>query len=65
MRARSAPGYRIAGSGEPDGVGHHGYSWSSAVSGTYGVFLGFGTQYLNPCSADNRAFGRQLRCLSE
>ncbi|WP_294600010.1 hypothetical protein [uncultured Rikenella sp.] len=49
----------------PFGSKSRGYSWSSAVSRTYCVFLGFGTQYLNPCSTDNRAFGRQLRCLSE
>ncbi|WP_299458148.1 hypothetical protein [uncultured Rikenella sp.] len=47
------------------GVGYYGYSWSSAVSGTYGVFLNFGTQYLNPSNASYRGHGLQLRCLSE
>ncbi|WP_294599792.1 hypothetical protein [uncultured Rikenella sp.] len=60
-----APGYRGAGSGVSDGVGNYGYSWSSAVSGTYGVFLYFYTQYLSPSYAHTRAYGRQLRCLSE
>ncbi|WP_300646457.1 hypothetical protein [uncultured Rikenella sp.] len=46
-------------------VGYGGYSWSSAVSGTGGVFLDFGTQNLYPSSVGNRGLGLQLRCLSE
>ena len=46
-------------------VGHHGYSWSSAISSTSGVFLGFNTQYLNPSDVYYRGRGLQLRCLSE
>ncbi|WP_294600459.1 hypothetical protein [uncultured Rikenella sp.] len=46
-------------------VGYSGYSWSSAVSGTNGVFLDFSTQHLNPGYVRNRGYGLQLRCLSE
>ncbi|WP_300646449.1 hypothetical protein [uncultured Rikenella sp.] len=45
-------------------VGDYGYSWSSAVSGTYGVFLLFGTQALLPSNVYYRGHGLQLRCLS-
>ncbi len=60
-----APGYRSSTSGALSDVGYSGYSWSSAVSGTTGVFLGFGAQSLNPSSVGRRAYSRQLRCLSE
>ncbi|WP_294599130.1 hypothetical protein [uncultured Rikenella sp.] len=46
-------------------VGYSGYSWSSAISGTNGVFLDFSTQHLNPGYVRNRGYGLQLRCLSE
>ncbi|WP_294596821.1 hypothetical protein [uncultured Rikenella sp.] len=64
-----APGFRDAGNhgrlGDLMNVGYGGYSWSSAVSGTGGVFLDFGTQNLYPSSVGNRGLGLQLRCLSE
>ncbi|WP_294600972.1 hypothetical protein [uncultured Rikenella sp.] len=64
-----APGYRDAGYygrlGDLMSVGNDGYSWSSAVSGTYGVFLYFDAQYLNPSYVTFRSHGLQLRCLSE
>ncbi|WP_300646620.1 hypothetical protein [uncultured Rikenella sp.] len=46
-------------------VGLSGYSWSSAVSGTNGMHLGFNVGWLGPSSAGRRAYGFQLRCLSE
>ncbi|WP_294601230.1 hypothetical protein [uncultured Rikenella sp.] len=46
-------------------VGNYGYSWSSAVSGSNGVFLHFSTQGLNPSHVSHRGYGLQLRCLSE
>ncbi|WP_294600079.1 hypothetical protein [uncultured Rikenella sp.] len=46
-------------------VGRYGYSWSTAVSGTNGMFLDFTAQSLNPSGAVNRGHGFQLRCLSE
>ncbi|WP_294600082.1 hypothetical protein [uncultured Rikenella sp.] len=46
-------------------VGDGSYSWSSAVSGTYSVHLHFGTIWFVPNNADLRAYGFQLRCLSE
>ncbi|WP_297628810.1 hypothetical protein [uncultured Rikenella sp.] len=50
-------------------VGHDGYSWSSSSvnSGDYyrDLDLSFNTQGLNPNSVHYRAYGLQLRCLSE
>ncbi len=64
-----APGFRDAGSygrlGNLMVVDHSGYSWSSTVSGTNGVHLGFNVTWLDPSNADNRAHSFQLRCLSE
>ncbi|WP_300681759.1 hypothetical protein, partial [uncultured Rikenella sp.] len=64
-----APGFRDAGNygrlGDLMSVGVGGYSWSSAVSGTNGVFLDFGTQTLYPSGVNHRGHGVQLRCLSE
>ena len=64
-----APGYRYYTSGVLGGIGHYGYSWSSTtnrtVSGIYGRFLWFNSQGLDPSDANDRATGRQLRCLSE
>ena len=70
MRAeRRAPGFRDAGIygrlGALTYVGNYGYSWSSELSGTDGIFLHFGTQNLGPSSVDGRGHGLQLRCLSE
>ncbi|WP_294600449.1 hypothetical protein [uncultured Rikenella sp.] len=65
----SAPGFRGAGSngrlGDLVSVCNDGFSWSSAVSRTDGVFLLFYTQYLYPSGANRRGHGYQLRCLSE
>ncbi|WP_294600769.1 hypothetical protein [uncultured Rikenella sp.] len=60
----SAPGCRGSASGALGNIGNNGYSWSSAVSGTNGVFLNFNTQNLNPSNVNNRGHGLQLRCLS-
>ncbi len=60
-----APGNRYANSGDPVNVGNGGFSYSSAVSGIYGLGLKFYSQYLNASSSDTRGFGFQLRCLSE
>ncbi|WP_297832063.1 hypothetical protein [uncultured Rikenella sp.] len=61
----SAPGYRDSYSGGPVKVGNGGYSWSSAIGRTNGVFLDFYAQHLSPNSVGNRGHGLQLRCLSE
>ena len=67
--AALAPGFRDAGNngrlGALTGVGSSGYSWSSSFSGTSGVYLTFDVTYLLPGRADSRAYGFQLRCLSE
>ncbi|WP_294598171.1 hypothetical protein [uncultured Rikenella sp.] len=46
-------------------VGNGGYSWSSTVSGTDGMYLHFLVTWLYPSSTACRANGLQLRCLSE
>ena len=60
-----APGYHDGGGGALYYVGNHGFSWSSRVSGTYGMHLVFNVTELYPSSAGYRAYGFQLRCLSE
>ena len=60
-----AGGYKENNQGEPEYVGHGGYSWSSSVSGTNGVYLYFSYAGLYPSSASNRAYGFQVRCLQE
>ncbi|WP_304708239.1 hypothetical protein [uncultured Rikenella sp.] len=46
-------------------VGSYSSSWASTVSGTNGMGLGFLSQGLYTGSSDGRAYGLQLRCLSE
>ena len=60
-----APGYRSRDTGALNGVGSNGYSWASTVSGTNGMYLGFDVTWLHPSNAGSRAYGFQLRCLSE
>ena len=58
-------GYRSNASGALYGVGHGGYSWSSAVAaiGYTAHNLGFSTQGLYPTNTNCRAYGLQVRCL--
>ncbi len=64
-----APGFRDVGTngrlGDLVGVGNNGFSYSSSVSGSYGVYLGFRVTNLYPSLASSRGYGFQLRCLSE
>lgn len=60
-----APGYRERASGALGGVGNYGYSWSSTVSGTYGMYLWFYSAGLYPSNTGGRACGFQVRCLQE
>ncbi|WP_304708501.1 hypothetical protein [uncultured Rikenella sp.] len=46
-------------------VGSQGYNWSSTISNTNGMLLEFRAQFLITSYAIYRAFGFQLRCLSE
>ncbi|WP_304708282.1 hypothetical protein [uncultured Rikenella sp.] len=46
-------------------IGEGGYSWASTVRGTFGMNLDFHMTGLSPSHAYCRAYGRQLRCLSE
>ncbi len=67
--ASPAPGYRDAGNNGRLGalahVGNYGFGYSSSVSGSTGVYLNFDVAHLYPSYASSRAFGFQLRCLSE
>ena len=65
MPCGTAPGFRSYASGIPVSVGQAGCSWASTVSGTNGMHLSFHVTYLYPGSSLNRAYGFQLRCLSE
>ncbi|WP_299457849.1 hypothetical protein [uncultured Rikenella sp.] len=60
-----APGHRGSGEGALWVVGNGGYSWSSTVSVTDGMYLHFLVTWLYPSSTACRANGLQLRCLSE
>ncbi len=46
-------------------VGGLGYSWSSTVNSTNGVYLRFVMNAVQPNYASYRAYGFPLRCLSE
>ncbi|WP_300601781.1 hypothetical protein [uncultured Rikenella sp.] len=65
----AAPGFRDAGLlngfGALRSSGSSGYNWSSGTSETNSLYLIFGLQNLGTSSADFRAYGLQLRCLSE
>ncbi|WP_297832665.1 hypothetical protein [uncultured Rikenella sp.] len=65
LSAFPAPGYRYYRTGVPGDIGNYGYNSASAVSSTYGTYLGFYVAWLNPSGADHRGYGFQLRCLSE
>ncbi len=59
-----APGYRERANGGLSNVGNNGFSYSSSVSGSNGVYLNFHVTNFNPSNANSRAYGLQLRCLS-
>ena len=65
QKSTTAPGYRLRDTGKPVYISNYGYSWSSTISLTDGMFLYFDMQHLDPCYTTSRAFGFQLRCLSE
>ena len=60
-----APGYLPRDTGAASYLGHGGYSWSSSVNGANSMHLNFYTQSLLSNHASHRAYGFQLRCLSE
>ncbi len=65
LLARPAPGYRPRDTGALGNVGGGGYCRTSTVSGINGMNLNFYATWLRPNGADYRAYGFQLRCLSE
>ncbi|WP_294599219.1 hypothetical protein [uncultured Rikenella sp.] len=46
-------------------IGSNGHSWASTACDLYGMYLGYSATILDPSSASHRAYGFQLRCLSE
>ena len=65
FRPLPAPGYRACGAGTQSSVGNEGNSWSSTVGDINGIYLRFITDSVQPSYSLNRAYGFQLRCLSE
>ncbi|WP_299457479.1 hypothetical protein [uncultured Rikenella sp.] len=69
QRGTPAPGSRGYGEGALWYVGNSGYSWSSTsyASGDHyrGMYLDFYATGLAPSTTPCRAYGLQLRCLSE
>ncbi|WP_294594979.1 hypothetical protein, partial [uncultured Rikenella sp.] len=59
------PGYRRNDTGDMLGVANGGYNWSSTTIGTDSFHLNFRINWLYDQRIDHRAFGFQLRCLSE
>ncbi|WP_300728516.1 hypothetical protein [uncultured Rikenella sp.] len=68
-RLVAAPGFRDAGNngrlGALSAVGNEGSVWSASANGTNGVFLRFLMNTAQSGYSSSRAFGFQLRCLSE
>ncbi|WP_304708132.1 hypothetical protein [uncultured Rikenella sp.] len=62
---RPAPGFRNFSSGVLTHTGNFGYSWSRTIFDIYARLLDFYAVYLTATSANYRAYGLQLRCLSE
>ncbi|WP_297627983.1 hypothetical protein [uncultured Rikenella sp.] len=46
-------------------VGNYGFNWSFATNGIYSLNLNFSSQLFYTSHSDYRAYGFQLRCLSE
>ena len=66
LLVRPAPGFRYNADGVPRSVGDYGCCYSASVSDIYGIFLFASTGGHNSrAAAHGRAFGIQLRCLSE
>ena len=61
----TAPGYRHRDTGALWNVGNSGYSWGSTFDGNNGMHLSFRATWLHPNDSYHRAYGFQLRCLSE
>ena len=57
------PGLRHPYYGTLYNVGQNGYSYSSSVSGSNGLFLDFNNARVTPQNSNNRAYGFQVRCL--
>ncbi|WP_300828658.1 hypothetical protein [uncultured Rikenella sp.] len=60
-----APGCRERSNGALGVVGSNGISWASTVSHTNGMNVNFSVMWLRSSTSDSRAYGFQLRCLSE
>ncbi len=60
-----APGFRHQGTGALDSAGEHGASRSASHNSTSTLYLAFRPYLLYPSNTAGRAYGFQLRCLSE
>ncbi|WP_294599669.1 hypothetical protein [uncultured Rikenella sp.] len=60
-----APGFRSDDEGVLSSVGNNGASWSSSIIGDSSIHLGFGAIWFYSNGVPHRAYGFQLRCLSE
>ena len=61
----TAPGYRERTNGALSSIGYYGYSWASTVNDIHSMYLGLSVTWLNTSYSNSRAYGFQLRCLSE
>lgn len=62
----SATGFRNSNTGGFYGVGSYGYYWSATPGSAAGGYaLSFGSGFVNPSNAGNRAYGFAVRCVSE
>ncbi len=62
---RPAPGFRGRSEGAIGVAGNSGYCWASTIREIYGMYLHFSMVEFTDSGANSRAYGRQLRCLSE
>ncbi|WP_297627374.1 hypothetical protein [uncultured Rikenella sp.] len=46
-------------------IGNRGYSWSATITTHYSHLLYFYMSLASPSNSHSRAYGLQLRCLSE
>ncbi|WP_294600524.1 hypothetical protein [uncultured Rikenella sp.] len=61
----SAPGSRYHANGALSLIGNSGSGWSATIHTTDGLFLYFNAAALQLSGTGSRAYGFQLRCLSE
>jgi hypothetical protein len=58
-----ASGFRYRESGAFNDTASYGCTWSCAVAGVYGCFLGFNSTSVSPMNSNYRAYGFPVRCV--